>query len=325
MRTFMIIIACLLLMVAPASGRVPGQDDQPTWTGGVSFPNGINVKTGYGTIPPTADLKVTKRSVETGQMTAAQDNSFRRVLKLADGRAVIYEVLITPLEENARFEVKLRSVVPTAAQAKRWEVDPTRVETNFLRNYSAPLSVGNGDILAIDVLINPQTGVKLVDYYRISNKPLVEEANPTTFSSKARQFKAEDVELSVFKYELRVNGETVHKSGGGMRGRFIWVDIPKVGRFLFSLAQAEAEAAGFLPSAFLSEHQIVFTHGGNRYELIAEQQISPGTGVYYLWMLFDPTFSIPSQPNLPPEFGGEPKGYGRMGAADYLDTIKKRN
>lgn len=332
MRTerFMLMIATLLFIcVSLASEALAArQDDKPVWNGSVSFPNGIFVQTGQGTIPPNAlDLKVSKNSTEVGGSTASPDNSFRRILKLSDGRAIVYELLINPLEGGKQFEVRLQGVTPTAAQAKRWEINLARVETDFLRNYSAPITVGNGDTLAIDVLINPQTGVKLVDYYRISNKPAVNRREPGAFATAgARPFKTDEIELNVFQYELRLNGETVYKSGGGFRGRFIWVDVPKVGRFLFSLAEKEAEAAGFTPAAYVNEHQIVFSHGGNNYELLSEQPIVPGSGVFYLWMLHDPTFTVPSIRGLPPEYGGgDPGRYGRFGAADNIAPIKKRD
>jgi hypothetical protein len=324
---FTLIMAALLLAGLSITGSAfgAGQEDEPVWNGAVAFANGINVQTGQGTIPPqAAGLRLSNNRTEAGGAANSPENSLRRILTLSDGRAIVYELLINPVESGARFEVKIQPVTLTAAQAKKWGIDLKRVEINFFKNYAAPIFVASGDTLAIDVLINTQTGVKLVDYYRISNKPLIEERNPITLASSARQLKAEDIELSVFKYELRLNGETVYKSGGGFRGRFVWMDIPKVGRFLFSLAQAEAEAEGFLPSAFVSEHQIVFTHAGNRYELVADEPIVPGSGVFYLWMLHDPTFTIPSQENLPPEFGGEPVKYGRFGAANNLAPIKKR-
>jgi hypothetical protein len=326
---FMLMIATLLFICVSLSSAALAarQDGEPVWTGSVGFSNGIYVQMGHGTIPPdAADLKLSKNSTEAGSTATSPDNSFRRILKLSDGRAVVYEVLINPLEGHKQFEVRLRALSPTAAQAKKWDIDLARVETDFLKNYSAPIIVGNGDTMAIDVLMNPQTGVKLVDYYRISNKPQVNRRNTGASATSARQFKTDEIELNVFQYELRLNGETVYKSSGGFRGRFIWVDVPRVGRFLFSLAQTEAEAAGFQPAAYVNEHQITFTHGGNRYELISEEPIVPGSGVFYLWMLHDPTFTVPSQQGLPPEFGGgDPGRYGRFGAADNIAPVKKRD
>jgi hypothetical protein len=327
-RTFILMITALLLLFVTVGNISALAEDEPVWTGAVSFPAGIYIQTGYGTIPPgMADLQVTNRGVETGKTNTSPDNSFRRMLKLSDGRSIFYEVAINPLESGSRFEVRLRSVSPSPEQIKVWGIDPARMEANFLKNYSAPLTVNSGDTLAIDVLINPRTRVKLVDYYRISSSPLITERNPNSFAAKARQFRAEDIELNVFNYEIRLNGETAYKSKGGFGGRFIWIDIPRVGRFLFSLAQAEAEAAGFQPMAYVSEHQLVFTHGGNRYEILAEQSIVPGSGVYYLWVKHDPTFtflteSFPKDGFL--DASGDPGQYGRGGTADDLAPLKKK-
>jgi hypothetical protein len=324
-------ILLLLLLLACSPGTVASAQDaeEPVWTGGASFAGGIHLQIGHGTIPPGAtDLGVTKRGVEVGQASTTQTNSFRRVLKLSDGRSIFYQVAINPLEGGAKFEVSLKSVMPTPEQVKSWGIDPARVETNFLKNYSAPLTVASGDTLAIDVLINPRTGVKLVDYYRISNGPLVPERDPKSFPAAARPFKPEDLELLVMNYQIRVNGETVYKSGGGFGGRFIWFDVPRVGRFLFSLAQAEAAAAGFQPAAFVSKHQISFAHAGNHYELVSEQPIVPGAGVYNLWMMHDPTFTVLTD-DFPKgavsmDASGDRGVYGRGGAADNFTPPKKK-
>lgn len=328
LERFMLMIAtllfiCVSLASATLAARQQQEEDEPVWRGSVSFSNGIHVQMGHGTIPPNAPgLRISANSTEAGSTSTSPDNSFRRILRLSDGRAIIYEVLINPLEGHKQFEVRLQAVTPTPEQAKRWQIDYSRIETGFLINYISPIVVNSGDTIAIDVLVNPQTGVKVVDYYRISNKPLTTRRNQGASGGSARPFKADEIELNVFNYELRLNGETVYKNSGGFRGRFIWIDVPRVGRFIFSLAQADAEAAGFQPAAYVNDQRIVFNHGGNRYELTSEQPIVPGSGDFYLWMLHDPTFTIGS-PNLPPEFSADPGRYGRFGAADTLAPSRK--
>ncbi len=82
--------------------------------------------------------------------------------------------------------------------------------------------------------------------------------DPDSFAAQARQLKAEDVELSVSGYELRGNGQSLYKTGGGCSGRFIWVDVPQIGRFVFSIVP-KLEAEGFERAAYVSNQQLVLT------------------------------------------------------------------
>lgn len=291
--------------------------DRPVWQSGVSFRDGTVIKMGVGFLPAGA-LEVSPSTVVVGKTLPDETDShpFIRILRLDDGRVAMYEVRVRPLKQKRQFEVKLRSVTPTPQEAKDWGVDAARVESSFLRNYEAPIIVDNGDTLAIEVMRNPRTSVKLVDYFLISDRPVPEVENSRErLAKQAKVLATEDIELSLFGFEIRKNGKSILKREGGMRGRFVWLDMPDIGRFIFSLTP-NSEAGGFLKAAYVTSQQISFSHGADQYDLITNEPIIHASGVYDVWMLFDPTFTLPiSNP-----FKGQ-NGFS-SGAADNFPGVK---
>lgn len=304
-----------LISISFTGGIATLAQERPIWGGSVGFPNGTFIQTGIGTVPSGVFGMRVSTSVATTTSTAPGEGVFRRILKLSDGRAIIYEIAVKRLDEGKRFEVTLRSWTPTSEEAREMEIDPTRLETNFLSNYSAPLTINDGDTLALDVLINPRTGVKLVDYFRITSRRPVVRSSIGDLSATARPIEIGDVEFLVENFDLRLNGKTIYTSKGGMGGRFIWLDVPQTGRFIFSLTPL-SEADGFYRSAYLTRQRIVFSNGADKYELTAEHSIIPASGVFYLWVRLDPTFTFPTAYQV--------GYYLSIGAADRLPLQQKR-
>lgn len=285
-----------LMLLAGLPGMLAVAQEQPSWRMVLQLGEGIYVKTGIGTLPPNAlDLDSAYRAISgVGYLARKlpEGGSIRRILKLADGRAIVYEVVVKQFERGKNFKVTLQPVTPTAQEAAQWGIDPQHIETEFLKSYSSPLTINDGDILALDVMVEPRSGVKLVDYFLLSNGPPAKRDDPENLAGKVRQFTVEEVELSIEGYELRCNGESIHRSDESKaRGRFIWIEIPKVGRAAFTLTPHGDD--GFLPVAIVNEDRIVFTLGADRYEWISRRRIAPGSGVYRLWMRHDQISSSP--------------------------------
>lgn len=289
----------LTLLISAFSVDALAQD-RPVWQGAVSFRDGTVIKTGVGIVPAgSIDIGKVNAGVIVGH-TAADDIAalpFIRTLRLADGRIVVYEVRVKPLEDRRRFEVTLLAGSPTAQQAKDWNIDLGRVESNFLSNYPKPLTINNGDTLAIEILGNARTGARLVDYFlisdgAISDGPALPEKSSSAEAVRPRPLTISDIELSIFRFDVRRDAQSIFKSEGGMRGRFIWLEVPGVGRFILTL-EPSAEANGFDSTAYVSGQRIVFSHAGSRYEIATKEPIIPASGTFSLWLLCDPTFSYP--------------------------------
>ena len=307
----------LLLLCYACLGAVVAQE-RPTWGPTVQFSSGTYVQTGIGTVPSgKARMTVSNTSVSTVASGTPDAGTFRRILKLSDGHAIIYEITVKRLGDGKHFEVNVGSWTPTPEEAQEIGIDPARVEANFLSNYTTPLTVDDGDTLALDVLVNPRTGVKLVDYFRITRRPPVVRGSLGDLSAAARQIEIGDVELAVENFELLLNGKSIYASKGGVSGRFIWIDIPQTGRFIFSLAPLREED-GFRRAAYVTRRQLVFTNGADKYEWVSERPIVPASGVFHLWVCLDPTFTFPSPASH------QTGSYFSVGAADRLTLQQRR-
>src|SRR5262249_6243231 len=159
--------AAALLLAAWGSGRPVAAREQPHWRLALHLADGIYVRTGIGTVPPEAvDLEGDHPLVRgTGYLarSRAGGGSLRRILKLADGRSVVYELTIERRKGN-RFRVSLAPATPSAEEAAAWGIDPARIDGSFLDGRSAPLVIAGGDVLALDTLVEPRTGTRFVDY-----------------------------------------------------------------------------------------------------------------------------------------------------------------
>jgi len=306
-----LVIAAALSGLALCGGSAATAQERPNWRVELELADGVHVEAGVGTLPPyVLDLDGALRAVGVGYLEkkAPGGGSITRILKLADGRAIIYDVVIEKVSIPAgagdapvSFRVSLRPVTPTAHEAAQWAIDPRRLDTEFLQSYSSPLTVKDGDVLALDVLVEPRSGTKFVDYYLISNgPPPIKRPSSDQSAASARWFSANDVELSINGYELWRNHELLHKSGEAqVTGKFIWLNIPGIGQVEFTLAPPDS--GSFQPDAVLSENRIVFTIGGDRYEWLSKTRIAPGAGLFHLWMSY--TQRTPpatrSSPNAP--------------------------
>ena len=300
LRSLLVSLSVFALLAFPLYGQ---GEDEPIWTGSHVYKD-VQIHTGYGTIPAGATDWVPTQSV-SGGTKQTEGVGLYRFLTFASGITILYEFRARPLpdQENA-FEVTIGPYTPTEKQAASWKIDLNTVETRFLRKYPAPFVVKENEVIALEVGENPKTGQKLVHYYVVSKGRPFLRANLERTADQAREFRVEDVELAVFDYDLRRNGASLYRSGGGCSGKYIAIMIPNVGRFWFTLTPPPVEAR-FEPSALVKDGQLWFRHGEDVYEWLSTQDIVPGDGLFNVWMRFDPplggqTFSVAAS-NRPPK------------------------
>jgi hypothetical protein len=188
--------------------------------------------------------------------------------------------------------VLLQAHEPTPEQVAKWGIDPARVENGFLSKYAQPITLDNSDIISLDVLLEPRTGAKLVDFFQISTGEPITRRNPVKLKAEARALTLDDLTLTVIGYEVRRNGEKLKGGGGGASGRYVWLGLPQVGRAIFTLS-TPPEGAGFEQTAIVNKNQLIFSIDGVQYEWISKSRIVPAEGSFYVWMKYDPTFTFP--------------------------------
>lgn len=283
LRSLLVGFSVFMLLAFPLYAR---REDDPIWTGSHGY-KGFEIHDGYGTFPPGGPHWATTNN-ESGGTRQAEGIGVYRYLTFTNGITILYEIKARPLpDQEGSFEVTIGPYMPTPKQAAAWKIDINSVETRFLRKYPAPFVVKENEVIAIDVAENPKTGQKFVHYYVVSKGRPFLITNLERKASQAREFRVEDVHLSVFDYDLRRNGSSVYRSLGGCTGRYVSINIPDVGRFTFTLTPPPPEA-GFQPSALVKDGQLSFKHGEDSYEWLAKADIVPGDGLFNVWMRVDP-------------------------------------
>jgi hypothetical protein len=114
-----------------------------------------------------------------------------------------------------------------------------------------------------------------------------------------RDFRPDDVQLKVADYKLKVNGETVHRSTGGVAGALVWFSLGDRGRFVFSLV--ERPGFEFKKVGSVRHNTVSFEWGGESYEWESAQPVVGTGGNWNLWVLHDPDYRVDlfAQPDAP--------------------------
>jgi hypothetical protein len=197
---------------------------------------------------------------------------------------------------------KIENAVPVTIS------NPTKYPPAFL--------IEDGGMFALDVLVNPQTGVKIVDVIKISSGAK-QTASNTAKSQPPRDFSPDAVELSVKNFKFLINEQNVlgteNQVRGGVTGAIIWIYLPGQGRFIFSLAPREGY--DFQKIGMIQGNKISFRIGVNRYEWISEIPVFDG-GSWNLWVLHDAEYS--------PQNELFTAGGYQIGAADRIEFLLKK-
>jgi hypothetical protein len=291
--------AAFFLLLSP-----PCAAQKIVWNGTLGFGD-TTIRHGMASIPDGA-LKLGPDGQSSSISSSDRDVAFVvRALKLADGRSIVYKLTVNRLENGARFEALFQAHEPTLEQVRKWGIDPGLVENSFLSKYTQPITINNGDIISLDVLIEPRSRAKLVEFFQISTDKafagrnpdilykVTARLNPDQLKAEARPLTVDDLTMTVTDYEVRRDGEKLKGSGGGVSGRYIWLGIPQVGRAIFTLS-TPPEGVGFEQTAIANKQQLIFSINGVQYEWLSKSSIVPAEGSFYVWMKLDPTFTFPS-------------------------------
>jgi hypothetical protein len=196
-----------------------------------------------------------------------------------------------------------------------------------LPKYPPSQLLHDGDTLALDVLVNPRTGVKIIDFVRVSSKGEATQASkatgvesaaaalPASGASRAKDLTADMIEMGIANSRLLVNGQqmigTDEGRGPGVSGRLLWFYLPGHGRFILSLAPHEGY--DFQKIGIVQGRKLAFEMGGNRFEWISSASIIPSIGeAVTLWVLHDPQYQ--------PELGPDRSPY-EMGSANQMKYL----
>lgn len=240
-------------------------------------------------------------------------NAIHRVL-LDEERGVYfgYTVRVEPIANSNRFRLTFTPLAQEKARELTNSTEIRQLDKTFIAGHSTirdsnttkvedktpegprypgPQIIEDGDTIALDVLVNPKTGVKFADRITVSSQEL-SQSDGSDRKQQARDFSLNDVELKVSDYQLLVNGKqlTSKITQSGVAGPLIWVYIPGHGRFAFSIKPLPEH--NFEKVGLVEENKIVFTIKGERFEWRSKEPILgiAGGGGFNVYVRHDPHF-----------------------------------
>jgi hypothetical protein len=143
-----------------------------------------------------------------------------------------------------------------------------------------------GDVAAVELLINPATGQKVVEYLSLERADL----DPGHVSkTPPRDFGVDDIELMLDRPRVWLNGkllEATADSSGGIRAHTLWLFLPGEGTFVVSLWPEPG--LGFQKAGMLQGSTMTFRKGASEYRVECASPIAPGSGVYNVYLHHEP-------------------------------------
>lgn len=319
-------ICCLLFAAMLASSAQEGASRQlvvPLASGGYV---GFTIQTApLGTQKISSGLLEAPLAV-TPQMLIDDNNVIHRVLVDSDGGYVFgYDLVVEPVNASKQFKVSVQPLTPAFEERLRARQPASSrraqqgMSISTLPRSTALQTIEDGDAFTLDLLINPQTGIKIVDLVKLSfDRARLWQAPPVN-SPPPRDFTLANVEMAVRDYKLLINGEAV--AGGkptrGCTGALVWFYVQDRGRFIFSLMPHDGFNLQKIEGA-IQENKISFDWKGDHYEWLSSSPIVGSGGNWNLWLLHDPDYN----PDLfkPEQMAGSAKP-GRSGIDARLNSL----
>lgn len=205
---------------------------------------------------------------KSGGGVLVKDNIVQRHVGLFESRKYFgYDLTAAP-EGNGRFKLSISTLTLTPATMSQlfkgeWTMVP-------MPRQSITQVVSVNDVIALDMLVNPANGHKLVDRIQVIDAAGIQN---TASAKPPRDFSLEDLEWTFDSPKLLVNGSVVESSAGTIAGSPSWVYLKNHGRFVFSL-RPRADL-GFVKAGELRGAALEWTMGGTRYAVRARRNIIP--------------------------------------------------
>jgi beta-lactamase regulating signal transducer with metallopeptidase domain len=150
-------------------------------------------------------------------------------------------------------------------------------------SYPAPQLIEEGDVIALELYRNPQTGQRLVDHIHVGR------LNRATLRAEApHDAYADDAEFNLTKPRLRINGELQEPAAlpETLRGPTVWAYVPGYGRYMASFKRQPE--LGFDRLGEVTGNSLTFAEGANTIRIDCAERIATGSGTYRVHLLRDP-------------------------------------
>lgn len=221
------------------------------------------------------------------QAFSAENRIIHRVLTDAQKNVVFgYDLWVSADPITRKFSL---AVLPADETFRRTFLKDSNGPFATFPKSTTPQTLDDGDAVSLDLLVNNESGVKIVDVVSVTfDRSTLHESH---LESAPKDFTLDAVALAVKNYSLTIGGNLVgqSKSTIGATGALLWFYVPERGRFIFSLVPREGY--DFAKAAVLDGNRIVFTVDGERYEWLSSESILPNGGTWNLWVLHDTNYT----------------------------------
>jgi hypothetical protein len=256
--------------------------------------NGLAVHVNMKVEPPLKDGKVP--SLWSG-VQDGHDRVHRSVGDRTTKTIFGYDLFAEPVRGvRDQFLVRIEPLTKTMTEGR----------IVMLSKYPPPQTVREGDIIALDLLVSPDGGQKLVDYIEVGWK----NGAPPTEPAQPRDFTLDDgpprLQLETIVH-CRINGRVLpDRVAFTMRpGATLWFALPGRGRYILSLSPQQ----GFQKAGTIRDHDLSFQSGPDTIEFRADGPILGSRQTWNLYVLHDPAYRVVG---------------GMEGGVDRLDHLIRR-
>jgi hypothetical protein len=187
-----------------------------------------------------------------------------------------YDLSVVPESDGKTVQLKITPM--RFADGKPYSVQPGWILME-LPKYPVIPKIKVGETVALDLLVNPATGQKMVDYLTVAKSAQQPEG-------AAQDFTLPEVELSLMDPRVQMNGKALASTTGGTSGQVIWLYLPGHGRFTISLFPNEKR--GFARNGTVSGATFSFRDGADEYRVACSGSVAPGSGRYNLYVRHEP-------------------------------------
>jgi hypothetical protein len=222
------------------------------------------------------------------------DHLLHRLLVDADGKYVFgYDLAIEADRATKRFKIVVKplSVEVESRRAGTADAKSARgslAKISTVKQATDPQILDDGDSFALDLLVNQNTGVKIVDFVKVSfDRANLWNDNPATVP---KDFTLDAFALTLVEFRLLRDGYLVAagKPKSNFGGPLLWCYIEGRGRFIFSLVPRDGYQ--FQKVGVIDGDRIEFTVNGEHYEWLSSSPILRDGGAWNLWVLHDPSY-----------------------------------
>jgi len=192
--------------------------------------------------------------------------------------------------------------------------------------FPAPRTVHSDEIVEVELLTNPATKQKILDYISIQEpgRPVLGFVEASRFANRdfsyptgdAHDITSNDVQMHIQSPRISINGkfeESTASRSDIANGVFIWLYIPNRGRIVLSLGP-HADL-GFRRIGEVRGTSLQFTLGSDKFTMTSASEIAPGTAAFNLYVL--------QQSNWKPTYPFADVNALNIGAVNRFDALDK--